>query len=274
MNVASLPYSIFLLLAEFSLGGLLFLYAIHARGQVTGSFLKMGVALLAAGGTLTLWMSFVLAPARDLDGYTLAAQLLGPCRVALALLLALLLVYGFFVWREERRAALYTGGVASVAAVGVLALISAIVQQPTWSYAGTFLSLLAGGLALGGVTLAMTLGHWYLVTPRLPSEPLNDMTLGLLAILGVQLILLTISVLAPARQAPHALSIPIAQNPALWLRISVGLLFPILLCFMAWQSSRMRAMMSATGLLYIATGAILAGQALASALLFTTAIPS
>jgi len=42
---------------------------------------------------------------------------------------------------------------------------------------------------------------------------------------------------------------------------------------MAWRSSLARGMMSATGLLYLATGAVAAGQALACALLFTTAIP-
>lgn len=56
------------------------------------------------------------------------------------------------------------------------------------------------------------------------------------------------------RCASVTLAVGIGQNPALWLRIAVGLLFPIALCTMAWQSSRMRGMMSATGLLYLATG--------------------
>jgi hypothetical protein len=42
---------------------------------------------------------------------------------------------------------------------------------------------------------------------------------------------------------------------------------------MAWQSSRERAMMSATGLLYIAVGAVFAGEVLARGLLFATGSP-
>jgi hypothetical protein len=63
------------------------------------------------------------------------------------------------------------------------------------------------------------------------------------------------------------------QNAAFWLRVGVGLLFPIALAVMAWRSSIERGMMSATGLLYIATGAVLAGEALARGLQLTTAIP-
>ena len=52
-----------------------------------------------------------------------------------------------------------------------------------------------------------------------------------------------------------------------------NLIFPLALAFMAWQSSIIRAMMSATGLLYIAMGGVLAGEVLARALLFSTARP-
>ena len=75
---------------------------------------------------------------------------------------------------------------------------------------------------------------------------------------------------------PSAVESPdigLAQNPIFWLRLGVGLLFPLALAFMAWQSSIIRSMMSATGLLYIAMGGVLAGEVLARALLFTTAKP-
>jgi hypothetical protein len=42
---------------------------------------------------------------------------------------------------------------------------------------------------------------------------------------------------------------------------------------MAWQSSIGRAIMSATGLLYIALGVVLASEALARGLLFGSAVP-
>jgi hypothetical protein len=74
-----------------------------------------------------------------------------------------------------------------------------------------------------------------------------------------------------ASDALLAISLP--ENPAFWLRVGVGLIFPAILAFMAYKSSQERAMMSATGLLYIAVGAILAGEALGRGLLFVTGAP-
>ena len=53
------------------------------------------------------------------------------------------------------------------------------------------------------------------------------------------------------------------------LRI-LGLLLPIALSWMAWRSSRERAMNAATGLLYLATAAVLGGELLGRGLLFVT----
>jgi hypothetical protein len=273
MSTASLPYALLLLLAEFTIGGQLVLYATDLRGTVTRGFVKLSAVMVAGAAALTLWIALAVAPASSVDGYVLAERFFAPARAGIALALVFILAYAVFIARGERRQSLVAGGIASLAAVAALALISAIVQLPTWSYAGTFLSLLLGGLALGGVTLAMSLGHWYLVTPRLPEQPLNELTLAMLAVLGLETLLLIVNLIAPVREAPRALAVGIAQNPAFWLRVGVGLLFPLALCAMAWQSSRMRGMMSATGLLYLATGAVLAGEALACALLFTTAIP-
>ncbi|MGI8549525.1 MAG: hypothetical protein ACR2PL_01835 [Dehalococcoidia bacterium] len=273
MSLVTLPYSVLLLLVEFCIGGQIVLYAVDLRGLVTRSYVKMSAAMVSAGAALALWLALAISPSSSIDGYILAKRFFAPSRVMLAVFLILALGYTWYVSREERRESIAAGGLASVAAVLALGLISAIVQQPTWSYAGTLLSLLAGGLALGGVTLAMTLGHWYLVTPRLPEQPLNEMTLGLLGILGIQVILLLVNLLLPVRHPPPSVGVGILQNPAFWLRVAVGILFPIGLSFMAWQSSRERGMMSATGLLYLATGAVMAGEALACALLFSTAIP-
>ena len=65
----------------------------------------------------------------------------------------------------------------------------------------------------------------------------------------------------------------ISSNPAFWLRVGVGLLFPLALSFMAWRSSLEYSMMSATGLLYIAVGAVFVGEVLARGLLFVTGAP-
>jgi hypothetical protein len=52
--------------------------------------------------------------------------------------------------------------------------------------------------------------------------------------------------------------------------VGIGIVFPLALAYMAYSSSKERSMMSATGLLYIAVGALLAGEALGRGLLFVT----
>ncbi|MGH2587084.1 MAG: hypothetical protein ACRDJE_19395, partial [Dehalococcoidia bacterium] len=185
-------------------------------------------------------------------------------------------VYNWFIWRERVGTARLWGWATTAAGLLAIGFTAAYVQRPTWGYAATLLSLLAGSASLGAVTLGMTLGHWYLVTPRLPEQPLNRLTLVLLAALVVQTVLVIVNIALPARYVPSAVENPeigLAQNPIFWLRLGVGLIFPLALAFMAWQSSVIRAMMSATGLLYIAMGGVLAGEVLARALLFTTAKP-
>ena len=53
-----------------------------------------------------------------------------------------------------------------------------------------------------------------------------------------------------------------------WLRLVVGLIFPLVVTWAAGQTVKTRSMESATGLLYIDVGAIAAGTILAAGLYF------
>ena len=53
-----------------------------------------------------------------------------------------------------------------------------------------------------------------------------------------------------------------------WLRLIVGLIFPLVVCWASVQTARTRSMESATGLLYINVGSIAAGTILAAGLYF------
>jgi len=59
-------------------------------------------------------------------------------------------------------------------------------------------------------------------------------------------------------------------NPAFYLRVGVGVVFPVVLGILSLKTTQMKAMMSATGLLYIAMGAVFAGEVLSKGLLFMT----
>jgi hypothetical protein len=53
-----------------------------------------------------------------------------------------------------------------------------------------------------------------------------------------------------------------------WLRLIVGLVFPLVVSWMALQTARSRSMESATGLLYINVGSVAAGTILAAGVFF------
>jgi hypothetical protein len=276
MNIAALPYATFLLLLEFAAGCQAILLLTAVRGDVSKGFLKMAAILVPLTALPALWIAASFGGVTEVADYPLDETWLLPTRIALAAFGLLSLLYNWFIWREQPAPARPVGWLTAAAALASVALAAAYVQRPTWGYPATLLSLLAGSVSLGAVSLGMTLGHWYLVTPRLPEQPLNRLTLVLLAALAVQTVLVVVNIALPARYVPSAVENPdisLAQNPVFWLRIGVGLLFPLALAFMAWQSSIIRSMMSATGLLYIAMGAVLAGEALARALMFTTAKP-
>jgi hypothetical protein len=124
--------------------------------------------------------------------------------------------------------------------------------------------------ATGGVFAAMILGHWYLVTPRLPEAPLILLSRILLAVMVLQVALFVAWVAlgaGPASGGPFsALTGPWALF--VWLRLIVGLVFPLIVSWAAVQTARTRSMESATGLLYINVGTIAAGTILAAGLYF------
>ena len=141
------------------------------------------------------------------------------------------------------------------------------------SVAGALLllvQLVALALATGGVFAAMILGHWYLVTPKLPERPLVLVARRLMGVVAIQVLLFAIWVgvgIGPGSPGPlGALVGPYALF--VWLRLLVGLIFPLVVSWAAVQTARTRSMESATGLLYINVGTIAAGTILAAGLYF------
>ena len=124
--------------------------------------------------------------------------------------------------------------------------------------------------SIGGVFAAMLLGHWYLVTPKLPEAPLILLSRVLLVVVAVQVVLFWAWIATgagPADVAPFAALVgPYALF--VWLRLIVGLVFPLIVSWASVQTARTRSMESATGLLYINVGSIAAGTILAAGLYF------
>ena len=191
-----------------------------------------------------------------------------PRRLALAALPVIAVVYGILLARGQRA--------TPVAAAGLAAAALAVVAGG-FSWGG---GLVDGGLlvievatlsiALGGVWASMVLGHWYLVTPKLPEAPLvrfsRWLLLGLLLQLGLFVVWIGVGAGPAGSPAFAALAGPWALF--VWLRLLVGLVFPAIVSWAAIQTAKTRSMESATGLLYINVGTIAAGTILAAGLYF------
>ena len=192
-----------------------------------------------------------------------------PRRVALLAFwaLALLGLVGRRV-RPSVAGALELGALAA----GVVTVVAGALAWGDGSIGALALLVQFGALfaATGGVFAAMILGHWYLVTPRLPEAPLILLSRVLLGVLVAQVGLFVAWVglgIGPAGAAPFS---ALTGEWALfvWLRLIVGLLFPLIVSWAAVQTARTRSMESATGLLYINVGTIAAGTILAAGLYF------
>ena len=282
MNLDALPYTSFIVLVEFCVGSLIVCVWADWRGGVAQSFVKFCAAMVAVTALLLILNSLALDPRSVIGGYRLEDALLPWVQTGSVVFALATLPYNWFVFRESKRASMYSGLAATAVGLALVGLVSFYVSLPAWGFAGVLLSIGAGTLAVGFVVLAMTLGHWYLVTPRLPREPLEELTLLLLAAIVLQAVLLVVNVAIPARETPDATAFlggtDLGTNPAFWLRIAIGLLFPAALAWMSHVSSKgypknEMAMMSATGLLYIAVGAVLVGEVLARGLMFLTGVP-
>lgn len=275
MSVESLPYTLLLLLGQFTAGSAIVTLAVQLRGSFEAGFIRACSWITLAGALLLVLTALAIDAKPVVDGYGLDSEIMRPIRAVAMALLLFSLAYVLFLRRDDDAFLSHATGAtaAGLGAVG-LVLMAQLVHGPTWSVAGPLLTLFAGALTLGSVTIGMLWGHWYLINPRLPEGPLNEMTLLSLGAVTAELVVTALNAIIPVGQhiATNALlAVDLPQNPAFWLRVGVGLVFPAALAYMAYRSSRERAMMSATGLLYIAVGAVLAGEALGRGLLFVTA---
>ena len=220
----------------------------------------LGLLAVASDGALplaTTGSAVAIDPAFDL-----------PRRLALWLFCGLAAAYAVAIIRRRRAPALALAGVASGLAVLVLAGLS-------WggSPLGVVLlsvQLAALAAALGGVWASMVLGHWYLVTPRLPEAPLVRFAqvLGLVVAAQVVLFIVWTGFGAGPAGVPGFGALAGTWALFVWLRLIVGLVFPLIVSWAAVQTARSRSMESATGLLYINVGTIAAGTILAAGLYF------
>jgi hypothetical protein len=277
LSVESLPYTLLLLLAQFTAGVAVLVLFVQIRGTFEPAFIRTCSWMTVGGAFLTMLTAIALDPKANAGSYVLDSGVLTPIKAASMALLLFSVAYLYFLRKDDEPFLSHaTGATTTGLGLVLLILLAQLVHLPTWSVAGVLLTLLAGSLTLGATSVAMIWGHWYLVKPTLEEGPLNELTLISLGALLVELVITALNAIVPVGttfQSDALLAVSLPSNPAFWLRVGIGLLFPALLAFMAYKSSSERSMMSATGLLYIAVGAVLAGEALGRGLLFVTGAP-
>ena len=274
MTVESLPYTVLLLLAQFTVGTVSLVLYTQVRGSFEAAFIRACTYVVVSGALLLTLTTLAINPTDAAEAYALDGDLIEPIRALSMALLLFSAVYMFYVRRTDETFLSQAFGATCLGiGVALLILCASLVRIPTWSIAGPALTMFAGALTLGTFTVAMIWGHWYLVNPKLEPGPLNELALICLGAVLVQLVVTAVNAVIPVGteiDSDALLAIDLPANPAFWLRVGIGLIFPAALAYMAYSSSKESSMMSATGLLYIAVGAILAGEALGRGLLFVT----
>lgn len=265
-NLALINWTV---LASLAVGSFTAVALARLRTDATKGYLAFTAFCAAAFAVLT-WLSDTGLPSIAAGSPVTADPAWdGPRRAALVAFIALSLVT---MIRLSRGRGGVVPGVAGLAAGMAVLVFGGL----TWG--GTIggvvmlaLQLVVLALATGGVFAAMILGHWYLVTPKLPEGPLVRVASVLLAVVALQVALFVVWVglgIGPgATGGPFAaLFGPWAMY--VWLRLLVGLVFPLVVCLAALKTAGSRSMESATGLLYINVGTITAGTILAAGLYF------
>lgn len=171
--------------------------------------------------------------------------------------LALTILVWFRLGQPKRF--LYRAGAVLLGATYVAYVVvayDAAIRPPSvlWSIAGA----LAATALLGSVSMAMTLGHWYLVVRGMPIDPLKRVTIATLVAVLVRLTVVVVAIAAGG--VFH--EVAVRQGIFFWMRAGWGLAGPLALFPMVWGTVRIRSTMAATGILYVDVVAVVIGEVL------------
>lgn len=133
---------------------------------------------------------------------------------------------------------------------------------------------LTSGLLLGSITAAMLLGHYYLNAPGMKLDPIKRLmgasALSLVARAVVVAIGLTVVLLDTSTRGP-------GMSTLWWsmfgFRLLSGIIGPMILAYMTWETLKIPNTQSATGILYAAVTIAFLGELTAQLLSRSLAVP-
>ncbi len=261
----TLPLVVAVIFVELAVGGVFLIWLLDRNGQAPTGFLRLTASVdLAAAGIAALLIPTLPtgegARLANLSPGPLAA--FGQGLMVVTVLMALHLLTTIIPSRGLRA---IVGILALVGGSGTL--IAAAISRPVAPDAAfdifALLALPVAALALGGSSAAMLLGHWYLVTPKLSTTPLQRAALVVAAAVVLQLALAGIAFARGDLQAQLQGPLVIAAG----IRLGVGLLMSLGVALAAWWTAKTNTQ-SSTGLLYVGIGTVIAGEISARVIFF------
>ncbi len=259
----ALPQAAFFLLLEAATGGTIALFWVHLRGQVPLGYTRFTGLCLLVCAALAIWLRSTFPPADLSPTANLWFQAERVASVVFTLLLAVYLL---------TQRARVIGPVVPVLALATVWCAALVTSSNQLAGLGPPLAVLAGAIALGSALAGLSLGHWYLVSPTLATDPLVRVTFLNIGALLAQIVLLPMLLFGPGVNQQQTGLLFSEDALFLGVRIIFGLAVPLAASIMTWRTARIRSLDSATGLLYIVAALILAGEIAARTLFFLTGV--
>jgi hypothetical protein len=251
--VQTFPYVAWILLAGLAFGSFAFVVLTRQTTDATVGYLRFTALCAALLAFLARLVDGALLAPQDLAIVEAPQHLYTLRWIGLVLFSAIAAAYALLLRRP--RAAPLLGGAGLAFAVATLAAAAFGWAQTAPDAVPLLVQLGILSFVTGGSLASIVLGHWYLVTPRISERPLILQARLLLGLLVLQLLLFVTWTTLGGGPGQAAFSVFSGGNVLLVaLRALITLVFPIVLCYMAWRTAQTRSMESATGLLYISSG--------------------
>jgi len=268
------PASFLLFLFQTSLGGLFALAATPFQELERGFYKSTGGVLFTIG-LLGFWGKVHL--------YLQASGGLGAA-VEITLHLLFLICFGLYLttlwWERPLLRARCFSLSLFVGLAGLVLSASGFYQATFWSIETLVypVSFFLSALLLGGVTVGMLIGHWYLIDTGQSIEPFVRIFKFFVTFLVAQTIFFWTGLfLLYFAGTPEILTgLKLAWTNHLWLltaRIVISQAAPLVLSVMIWRTLKIPHTMAATGLFYIALLGVFVGEILARQILALTSLP-
>jgi hypothetical protein len=261
---------------EVAIGGFLALFITDLTRMVTRGFLASTGVVLLLVGALGAAGEFAIPDPTHFTDHPLNRSWLTPSLRLTAAFMVAFLLYLVAVYLRPPVLHVLVGFITTAVGLSALVTTAFVFPTPNWGSPGTIAAFLLSAVTIGTVTTAMLLGHWYLVVPNLSTRPL----VALLALLGAGLVLQAALAAGSLLMLAGHDGVASRQDVltggyslTFWMHVGVGIALPLLITGLAAQSTRMRSLMSATGLLYVAVVLTLVGQVTGKVIFFNGGLP-